>query len=234
MLLFKKTKNSKQRGQSLIETIAATMILATALTAGLGMAIYALNSTTSARNRVIAINLAREGVDVARMLRDSNWLAAGASGPPSACADIGNRPCFPAAFSSPINFNLASNPANARNRLRFDPQTRLWTIDVLNGNETYGLCLQADGTYLHNDTGSSGITCNNPQFYRRVRFATRTGTPPYNYSSSDLDNAEVIVQSIVQWGGKNCPAVDPQNITNSSGNCKVIVEERLTNWKDYR
>jgi hypothetical protein len=224
-----------QSGQTLIETIVAVFVLATALTSALGMSIFALNSSISARNYVIASNLAREGVDVVRMMRDTNWLSAGAAGPPSACADIGSRPCYPTAFSGPtFNLNLPDNGAlgNDFYRMRFTPATRTWVADRRNGNETYFLCLMADGTYAHNDTGGSGIICGGSQFARRVRLATRQGTA-FEYSLTDPDNQEVIVQSIVQWSGKNCPVI-PSNITNTPARCKVIVEERLTNWKDYR
>jgi type II secretory pathway pseudopilin PulG len=227
-----KIKNG-QSGQTLIETVAAIMILSTALTAGLGLAIYALNSSAVSNDRVIAINLAREGIDVSRHLRDSNWLHAGSFEPPEPCADIGNRHCYPSAFTETNDFDLASNPDVDRNRFVFEPAARTWSIDRRNGIEHYGLCLQPDGTYLHN---GGGVSCQpeSAYFFRRIRFDTRTGTPPYNYSISDLDNAEVIIQSIVQWRGKNCPAIDPMNITNVPGNCKIVVEERLTNWKDYR
>jgi Tfp pilus assembly protein PilV len=219
----------RQAGQSLIETIAAIFILSTALTAGLGMAIYALNAADVSQNEVIASNLAREGVDVARMFRDSNWLYGATQGQPVVCADIGNQPCYPNAFTTPNNFNLTTAAAQSNQwRYVFDPSTRTWSKD---SSTNYLLCLQPDGTYRHN---TATVTCTSAQFGRRIMLSVRTGTA-FGYSTTDLDNAEVIIQSIVQWNGKGCPSLTSSTVINNTpAKCKTIVEERLTNWKDYR
>ena len=241
-----------QSGQTLIETIVAVFILTTALTSALGMAIFALNSSINAKNYVIAVNLAREGVDVARMMRDTNWLIEGAGAPPTACADLGNRPCYDRAYSvggAGYDFNLPEHqpgsdpPAGVflntdRYMFVFNPVTRTWADpERRNGGENYFLCLQPAsspiaGTYVHN---AIGVTCNNSNFARRVRIGTRSGVFGYSEDpGGDPDNQEVIVQSIVQWAGKGCPAINGNSITDTPAKCKVIVEERLTNWKDYR
>src|SRR5258708_11248195 len=61
-------------GQSIIETLAAIFILVTTLTVGLGLAVSALSSSQQSLNEIVAINLARQGIEVVRMARDSNWL----------------------------------------------------------------------------------------------------------------------------------------------------------------
>ncbi len=241
-MIYTNQNKEKQSGQTLIETIVAIFILTTALTAGLGMSLYALNGAAKDKSQIIATNLAREGIDVARKMRDSNWLSSGASGPPSTCSDLSNQPCYPTAFTSPNNFNLSVGGSNSSQwRYRFTPSTRTWSIDQSPGSSrNFLLCLITDtssqyyGTYQHNDPGNSGITCDNGLFARRIIISVRSGTT-YNYSATDLDNSEVIVQSVVQWAGKNCPLLDNNTTpTATAGACKVIAEERLTNWKDYR
>src|SRR5438128_2018744 len=80
-------------------------MLTMALTTGLGLAVYALSSAAVSKNSIIASNLAREGVEVVRMMRDSNWLAGEASSDPTfrlqACADLGNRLCYPKVLQGP-------------------------------------------------------------------------------------------------------------------------------------
>jgi hypothetical protein len=40
---------------------------------------------------------------------------------------------------------------------------------------------------------------------------------------------------VVAWRGKNCTAfTGTQNLITLSTKCKLIVEEHLTNWKDYK
>lgn len=224
MTKFKKS----QIGQTLIETIVAIFILVTAISAGLSMSIYALNSSINSKNYTIAINLAREGADAARMMRDTNWLALGAAGTPPPCADIGNRLCWVSWITGPrYDFNPNNQPHNDRERFMFNPATRTWTIDRRNGGENYFLCLQPDGTYQHNRNG--GLNCSSSNFARRVRVSTRSGSA----IGFTFENPELVIQSIVQWEGKNCPVI-PANINETPGRCKVVVEERLSNWKDYR
>jgi Tfp pilus assembly protein PilV len=63
-----------QSGQTLIETIAAIFILTMALTAGLGLTIYVLSHSKTTLDEIVATNLAREGIDVVKNMRDTNWL----------------------------------------------------------------------------------------------------------------------------------------------------------------
>ncbi len=63
-----------QRGQSLLETIMALGIIVIAVTATIGLLISTMKSGRTSTNRVIAANLAREAIEAARDIRDSNWL----------------------------------------------------------------------------------------------------------------------------------------------------------------
>lgn len=64
-----------QQGQSLIETIVAIFVLTTGLVSGLALAIYSFGASSDILERITATGLAREGVEVVRRMRDSNWLA---------------------------------------------------------------------------------------------------------------------------------------------------------------
>ncbi len=65
----------KQKGLSLIEMTIAIAILVVALLSALILATFGLVAGGESQMRVVAINLAREGVEVVRNIRDSNWLA---------------------------------------------------------------------------------------------------------------------------------------------------------------
>ena len=62
-------------GQSIVEAIIATSIVATAVAAALTLTTASLNAQKDNEGWMIATNLAREGVEVVRNIRDSNWLA---------------------------------------------------------------------------------------------------------------------------------------------------------------
>lgn len=64
----------KEKGQGLLETVIALSVIITGLTGALSLAISNLSSVSVSGNRVIAGNLAREGIEVVRNIRDGNWL----------------------------------------------------------------------------------------------------------------------------------------------------------------
>jgi type II secretory pathway pseudopilin PulG len=63
-----------QRGQTMLEAIVAIGIIATAVSSALTLVQGSIKAETEAQAAVIAANLGREGAEVVRALRDSNWL----------------------------------------------------------------------------------------------------------------------------------------------------------------
>ena len=66
--------NSTQTGQTLIETVAAIFILVMGITAAVGLAVYAFGNSTNITKQIVAVGLAREGVEAVKNMRDTNWL----------------------------------------------------------------------------------------------------------------------------------------------------------------
>src|SRR3989344_1098546 len=63
-----------QRGFSVIEVIVAIAILASAGVALWILSAISLRTVRIARQELIAANLAQEGIEIVRNIRDSNWL----------------------------------------------------------------------------------------------------------------------------------------------------------------
>ncbi len=61
-------------GQGLIEVIVAIAIIASGLTAALSLTSTATKGSRISTQQIVAANLAREGVEIVRNIRDSNWL----------------------------------------------------------------------------------------------------------------------------------------------------------------
>ncbi len=217
----------------MIETIVAIFVLTTALVAGVGLAIYAFTISETSQNEIVATNLAREGVEVVRMMRDSNWLASdakAAQGNPTydlqACNDIGNRLCFPRSYDQIPPFNSYDLTGGSGNkRLAFNSAANTWALDS-GGSQDYNLYLQSDGSYSSTVTGTS-------IFARMINITFNFGgSYPSNNNNS---NGEMVVKSVVAWRGKNCTAFNGStNLLTLSTKCKTVVEEHLTNWKDYK
>lgn len=220
------TKYNHQSGQSLIETIVAIFVLTTALTASLGVIIYSFSASTASQSEIIASNLAREGAEVVRMMRDSNWLAGDAKGSDwdlQPCSDIGGRLCFPRAYQKVPSYN-DYDLDTGNQRAIFDSSDQSWELDS-SGPLNFNLYLQPDGTYTHETTAESST------FARMINISLNTAAPYTNENS----NQEMIVKSVVAWRGKGCTNFGgTDNLLTLVTPCKIVVEEHLTNWKDYK
>ncbi len=71
--LLKKITKSK-KGETIIETLIALSVLAIGITMASTAILNSLRNMTNAKSRVIAINIAREGIEAMRNIRDTNWL----------------------------------------------------------------------------------------------------------------------------------------------------------------
>ena len=74
MLLIDQT-NHHQRGETLLELIFAVTVVLVVLTSFLAVFISTNRSQVVDNHVIVASQLAREGVEIVRAIRDSNWLA---------------------------------------------------------------------------------------------------------------------------------------------------------------
>ena len=65
---------SHQRGESLVEVMVAIGVLAIVLVSVFALLGTAMGTHRNVNNRIKAIDLAREGIEMVRNLRDTNWL----------------------------------------------------------------------------------------------------------------------------------------------------------------
>ncbi|USN53726.1 MAG: prepilin-type N-terminal cleavage/methylation domain-containing protein [Candidatus Nomurabacteria bacterium] len=63
-----------QEGQTLVEVIIAVSILLAGIVTSLTLGIVTVRAGQVSQNRTIADNLAREGLELVRTMRDTNWL----------------------------------------------------------------------------------------------------------------------------------------------------------------
>lgn len=70
MTYFKKDKN----GFSLLEVIFAVLIITIGIIGAANLINYSISQVVVSRSQIIATNLAQEGLEVIRAIRDNNWL----------------------------------------------------------------------------------------------------------------------------------------------------------------
>src|SRR5262245_35142172 len=63
------------RGQSFIEAMVALTIIITSISSALALVQSSITASRVGGSQIIAANLAREGIEVVRSLRDGNWLS---------------------------------------------------------------------------------------------------------------------------------------------------------------
>ncbi|HVY67835.1 MAG TPA: prepilin-type N-terminal cleavage/methylation domain-containing protein [Patescibacteria group bacterium] len=233
-------KVSRQAGQTLIETLVAIFILVMGVTAAVGLAIYAFNSSTSVTKQIIAVGLAREGVEAVKNMRDTNWLVSSIN---TNCYDYVNgqsdAKCYqnwlkPPGAPSPGNgFDISQPPNGKALRLNIDASggSQYWVTQ--SDSAGWGLDFDPNLTCGSNFCGfygvnniNSGETTGNSGFYRQILITQDNTTVPYNQSSYPL----LKVEARVWWTDKKCP----QSATwPGLGNCSVSIQTDLTNWKNY-
>lgn len=129
-------RDARERGQSLLEAIVAIGIIIAAAVGSLSLVAGATNASKESEAAIMAGNLAREGIEIARAVRDTNWLAA--------------RP-FDAGLYSATDYTAIPTfvPATAAWTFDFSPTTiaedraRLYRYSGTTGNATLGLWVQA-------------------------------------------------------------------------------------------
>lgn len=107
------TKNSSQRGFTLVEVLAALAMLSVAIVPTLFLSTSSLDISFSIRNNLIAANLAQEGVEVVRAIRDANWFNSVAYDSGLTTCTTGCRVEYKSSALSPLGVNpvLTLNPS---------------------------------------------------------------------------------------------------------------------------
>ncbi|MDZ4230056.1 MAG: hypothetical protein U1C53_02865 [Candidatus Veblenbacteria bacterium] len=201
------------RGFGLVEAVVAVGVLITGIVAVVSLAQSNLSASKGVESRLVAVNLAREGVEAVRSLRDGNWLKGrtGASGSANAW-DTG--------------FN-SSGDATGTAIAILDVNTLSWTIDFtptgfsdsrtrMRRHPTRGLYRQS----LDNPVGETTT-----QFSRLITVYAICWNNPGNQETNNavtcpggFVKAGVRVISEVQWQEGNRTA-------------KMVLEEWLYNWR---
>jgi type II secretory pathway pseudopilin PulG len=204
-----------QKGQTLLELLVALFILVLVLTATVALIVSSINAGRESRNRLIAANLAREGIEIVRNIRDSNWIDPGVATPP-AWDDglVGNNPAIPF-----VNVVTATTPT----MLYFNPDPQYQTqVKLYSDSYVQGMNTPGTGTQFYRLIYLNPICQDNatPDPGERVvdegdNFTCgQAGT--YVVGFTNKVGIRVIVE--VHW-------------PDASSSKKVIVEDRLYNWQ---
>ncbi len=228
---------NKQSGQTLIETLVACFILVMGISAALGLANYSLNATTNIKQQTVALGLAREGIEVVKNIRDTNWLKATLT---ADCYNFlpgggtNNAYCYQDWLSpaSGTGQNISAPTGTRGFALRFDSsQSNPWVLAQTESD--FGL------NKVDINSGGSGVSKvyyeaqdgltfseGNSGFGRAIYITQDNSFAPFNQNTGP----RLKISSIVWWKGKNCPESETPP---SDHRCAVSLETYLTNWRNF-
>lgn len=217
---------NKNKGQSLLELIVAIGIILACTIATLTLVITSIQAGRKGSDKIIATNLAREGIEIVRNIRDSNWISA-TSGIGSPSWDSGLvSGTDPTAIPVIDDTNLSS--------LEFAP------------NDFGDLCSSADCTKIYTTGTNYYIQNTNPSgtptnFYRLLYLNPICRYENTSNPADPLNGDEKIFSQdssgdcAVQFGSSYYQKVGIRVISEvhwpSPDKNKVILEDRLYNWR---
>lgn len=222
-----------ETGQTLIETLVAVFMLVMGVTAAVGLAIYAFNTSSGITRQIIATGLAREGLEAVKNMRDTNWLLDTLA---TNCYDFQNPSandgkCYASWLNPAGGFNITPQSL----RLSLDGSgSALWKVQSAGNN--WGLDFDPSlgaglgcganfcGFYGVNNL-SAGSADGSSEYYRQIVITADT-SPPFNQPNLQ----RLRVESRVWWTDKKCPR---SQSWPGAGQCSVSIQSNLTNWKTY-
>lgn len=218
----------RQRGFTLVEVIVMVTVTSVGLLSIMLVADRTVRTSDSNEQRVAGANLAREGIELVRAARDSNWQALSEQeeiAPPQNQLQAWNcyaenqaqsftvtqstrKPACDGSFgsnqSSIVNYQAYPNTGNGVPYFAGASTTATTTK-----SGTYRLCLNANQVFIPSPTGGLERCGSGQTFYRRVSVqrGKNLGGGQYN----------LLVKSYVTWADN--PAGD------------ILIEEYLTDWR---
>ncbi len=207
-----------QQGQGIIELLIAIFVIIMGVAAILALSISTIIAGQESISRVEASNLAREGVEVVRSIRDSNWLKIEAGELTASDWDDGL-------------YEVRDYDAVAEFYPDNDPDTGAlgdggnWKLDYSDTDYTLYRLRSGDyqGVYVHAGYIHDGYGAGDPSAYTRRIYTYPICSVDHlavdiGLSCAVGDKIGLKVQSIVEW--------QERGRTHS-----VTVEENLYNWK---
>ena len=216
----------KPKGETLIEVIVAIGVVGLGAITASGMIISSIRNTAVNKNYLLADNLAKEGIEAVKSIRDTNWLRF--SYDTENCWDVLNDEEVidtkgDCKKSTKINntgtskfYRVNMNPKNSTAPFKFKLEEPEEAVDFLPAvNETaasyYLLEPDAKNLNLYRHTGNpEGVTSKGTSFYRAIGIK--------NESEDVNKTTRLRVASIVQW--------------QEGGDFKeIVIDTLLTNYQ---
>ena len=233
-------KKILKKGESLVEVIMAIFVVAMGSAVATSLIISALQSNQFSRDNLIALNLAVEGMEAMRSIRDANWLKYSYDKPNcwnlfpdstlTSCADAAAKPIPSDKYTVDLNLTKnqygwgithvvgsaldLNNSGNEKYVLKFYDIDPLFNSDGANGPAD-------DKNLMASITSTGGTALSDSRFYRMIEVTYPPANPPACNTATGKSCEEMDVVSTVQWKS--------QNVTH-----QVVLTSKLTNYQTVK
>lgn len=192
-----------EKGQGLLEAIIAVAIISVGISGVISLAGNNLIASNISSQELIAINLAREGVEVITNLRDSNYL------------DI----------DATWNDGLETVSSNDDGIIQYNSVARSWSVNFLTSNTTFANAETAlywdPNLSMYVQGQSVGGSWETTPYARRIEINRICDDDVTDFTEGAGCSGQVVgyrVLSEVQW-------------TERGNSRSVSVEKRIFNWR---
>jgi len=223
-MTFLNPKNQRllKKGETLLEVLLALTILTIASLASTNMIVTSLQANTFNKDTLIALNLAQEGVEYMRNLRDTNWLRFSADTQHCWLVKPSASTCSPANLLQPAPTNYGYALGDQLSTVVYNPgadltdgvgqdsffQLKYFDLDPTINSDNIGNKTD-DKDYIGSFYTGAGVTeSGSTKYYRSIQLEFRAYSPlpmppslsPWPTVAALPPVADImIVRSIVQW-----------------------------------
>ncbi len=205
---------SNNKGQTLLELLIAFSILAITVITTIALIVASIRAGRESTNKLIGASLAREAVEIARNIRDSNWSSTATLYWDSGLSN-----------GTDVTFSPQVWPTSEVTPLYFDPSPSLFT------DNQYTLVKQSDNEYVQ----GSAVAGTSTQFFRMVYLnpicQKDTGEELIASQTEQTDCGQA-GSSVVDYPNKvGIRIIAEVRWPTSNSSKHIIVEDRLYNWQ---
>lgn len=222
---------SRNRGFSLIETLMALFVLMVGVIGAFAVVIQALHTSPTTRQEMIAAQLAQEGIEIARNIRDTRLLQLADD---ALQADAAMDKDWTQDFTG---FGPPNEWRTVFEQLDGDDISSGWeavSVGVGQVSSRARVFIAPSIGYMANVCAKNRCRDVDPAVWQDMGF--RRVASILKYSGTTLNNGcatndsctEMRIKIKVYWN----PSANPQTVPCPGPQC-VLAEDRLTDWVDY-
>lgn len=183
-------------GQTLLEMVIAIGIILASVITTVTLIVTTITAGRESQTRIEAANFAREGVEIIRGIRDSNWIKISRNIDDGAALTMWDDDGTAAGYNS-----LGGTSGDQYYIAAYIPRTGWKLIAETDPDVAYPILYVPDpaGSYYTQDACPASLTCTDTKFNRIIRVQTNQPVTVSFGGGVTKTTNPIVVTSIVEW-----------------------------------